>query len=98
MVASPGLSIETVSGSEDSLALAPRHLALLSVVSAAEPRGITRDRVVGILWAKAGEQQARHNGVGLHSRGRFNGARVRPPGENCGTGCGEHPSKTMAEM
>ena len=54
-----GLSIETGSGGEDS-SLAPRHLALLSVVAAAEPRGITRDRIVGILWADTGEEQARH--------------------------------------
>lgn len=55
-----GLSIETGSGGDDSPALAPRHLALLSVVAAAEPRGITRDRIVGILWAETGEEQARH--------------------------------------
>ena len=41
-------------------ALGPRRLALLALVAAAGRRGISRDRVIGILWPDAPEDQARH--------------------------------------
>ena len=46
----------------DALAapLAPRPLGLLVLVAAAGSKGISRERVVGILWADAEEEQARH--------------------------------------
>lgn len=52
-----GLWIEGTSGSP---ALGPRRMALLALVAAAGRRGITRDRVIGILWPDAEEEQARH--------------------------------------
>jgi DNA-binding SARP family transcriptional activator/tetratricopeptide (TPR) repeat protein len=39
---------------------APRPLGLLALVAAAGSRGVSRDRVIGILWAETGEEQARH--------------------------------------
>lgn len=41
-------------------AVAPRPLALLAVIAAAGSRGITRDRILGILWPDTEEEQARH--------------------------------------
>jgi DNA-binding SARP family transcriptional activator len=41
-------------------ALGPRHLALLALVAAAGKKGISRDRVIGILWSETEEEQARH--------------------------------------
>ena len=38
----------------------PRRLALLAIVAAAGTRGITRDKVLGILWPDKDEEQARH--------------------------------------
>jgi DNA-binding SARP family transcriptional activator len=35
-------------------------MGLLALVAAAGRRGITRERVIGILWAEADEEQARH--------------------------------------
>lgn len=52
-----GLWIEGPSGSP---ALGPRRLALLALVASAGRRGISRDRLVGILWPDAEEDQARH--------------------------------------
>lgn len=52
-----GLWIEGPSGSP---ALGPRRLALLALVAAAGRRGISRDRLIGILWPDAEEEQARH--------------------------------------
>jgi len=52
-----GLWIE---GPAPSPALGPRRLALLALVAAAGKRGISRDRVIGILWPDAEEEQARH--------------------------------------
>ena len=45
---------------ESDRPLAPRPLALLAVVASAGAKGISRDRVIGILWAETGEEQARH--------------------------------------
>ena len=52
-----GLWIE---GDALRIPLAPRPLGLLVLVAAAGSRGISRERVVGILWADADEEQARH--------------------------------------
>jgi DNA-binding SARP family transcriptional activator/TolB-like protein len=35
-------------------------MALQAVVAAAGPGGMTRDRIIGILWPESGEDQARH--------------------------------------
>ncbi len=52
-----GLWIET----ETPLpALGPRQLGLLALVAAAGKRGISRDRVIGILWPESEQEQARH--------------------------------------
>jgi DNA-binding SARP family transcriptional activator/tetratricopeptide (TPR) repeat protein len=40
--------------------LGARPLALLALVAAAGKKGISRDRVVGILWSETSEEQARH--------------------------------------
>jgi len=40
--------------------LGPRPLSLLALVAAAGRKGISRERVVGILWADTDEEQARH--------------------------------------
>ncbi|HUF67012.1 MAG TPA: BTAD domain-containing putative transcriptional regulator [Longimicrobiales bacterium] len=38
----------------------PRRLAFLAVLAAAGPAGITRDRILGILWPESDEDGARH--------------------------------------
>jgi DNA-binding SARP family transcriptional activator len=38
----------------------PRPLALLAILAAAGPKGLTRDRVLGILWPESGADRARH--------------------------------------
>src|SRR6185436_14725472 len=52
-----GLWIE---GTQPVPALGPRRLALLALVATAGKRGISRDRVIGILWPDSEEEQARH--------------------------------------
>jgi len=52
-----GLWLEGIPG---SASLGPRPLGLLALVAAAGKKGISRDRVVGILWPETGEEQARH--------------------------------------
>lgn len=52
-----GLWIEGVSPSPS---LGPRQLALLALVAAAGKRGISRDRLIGILWSENEEEPARH--------------------------------------
>jgi DNA-binding SARP family transcriptional activator/Flp pilus assembly protein TadD len=52
-----GLWIE---GAQPAPALGPRRMALLAVIAAAGRRGVSRDRVVGILWPESEEEQARH--------------------------------------
>lgn len=54
-----GLSIEAESADEVP-SLGPRQLALLAIVAAAGSRGVTRERIVGILWPDSEEEQARH--------------------------------------
>ena len=55
-----GLSIEAGNGEGPAPAVSPRRLALLVIVGAAGTRGITREKVVGILWPERDEEQARH--------------------------------------
>ena len=38
----------------------PRRLALLAVLAAAGPRGLSRDRLLGILWPAGTEERGRH--------------------------------------
>lgn len=52
-----GLWIEGAAGAP---ALGPRQLALLALVAAAGRKGVSRDRVIGILWSETEEEQARH--------------------------------------
>ena len=37
-----------------------RWLALLAILAASGPKGMSRDRLLGILWAEADEERARH--------------------------------------
>lgn len=43
-----------------SPSIGPRRFALLAIVAAAGARGITREKVIGILWPDNDEEQARH--------------------------------------
>ncbi|HEX7023982.1 MAG TPA: BTAD domain-containing putative transcriptional regulator [Gemmatimonadales bacterium] len=52
-----GLSIE---GLDAPTPFGPRPLGLLAMVAASGRQGISRDRVIGILWPETGEEQARH--------------------------------------
>ena len=52
-----GLWIE---GAAAPPALGPRQLALLALVAASGRKGVSRDRVIGILWSETDEEQARH--------------------------------------
>jgi DNA-binding SARP family transcriptional activator/TolB-like protein len=55
-----GLSIEADPGDGAVPSAGPRRLAFLAVVAAAGPAGITRDRILGILWPESEEEGARH--------------------------------------
>jgi DNA-binding SARP family transcriptional activator len=55
-----GLAIEAGPGEGPAPALGPRRLALLALLAAAGSRGITREKILGILWPEADEEQARH--------------------------------------
>lgn len=44
----------------ESLSFGPRPLALLAVAASAGSKGLSRERLIGILWAETGEEQARH--------------------------------------
>ncbi len=52
-----GLWIEAA---EPFPSLGPRQLALLALVAAAGKRGISRDRLIGIVWSENEEELARH--------------------------------------
>ena len=52
-----GLWIE---GLPSSQSFGPRQLALLALVAAAGRKGVSRDRVIGILWPDTPEEPARH--------------------------------------
>ena len=53
-----GLWIEAA---EPSPSLGPRQLALLVLVAAAGRKGISRDRLIGLLWSENEEELARHS-------------------------------------
>ena len=55
-----GLAVEADAGDGRVAPIGPRRLALLALVAAGGNRGITRDRILGILWAETDEEQARH--------------------------------------
>ena len=55
-----GLTIEAGPGEGPAPVLGPRRLALLALLAAAGSRGITREKILGILWPEADEEQARH--------------------------------------
>lgn len=54
-----GLRLE-ISGASDDVVTRPRSLALLAILAAAGPRGMTRDQVLGILWPESAPERARH--------------------------------------
>jgi DNA-binding SARP family transcriptional activator/tetratricopeptide (TPR) repeat protein len=58
------LRLRTIGGlwieGEPSPPLGPRPMALLSLVAATGKKGVSRDRVVGILWSETDEEQGRH--------------------------------------
>jgi DNA-binding SARP family transcriptional activator/tetratricopeptide (TPR) repeat protein len=54
-----GLSIDGA-GDGSRRPLGPRQLALLAIVASAGARAITREKILGILWADSHEEQARH--------------------------------------
>jgi DNA-binding SARP family transcriptional activator len=56
-----GLTVESAASDGSVPSLGPRRLALLAVLAAAGPRGITREKILGILWSESDEEQARHS-------------------------------------
>jgi len=61
----PGLRLHTLGGlwiEADPVPppLGPRRMGLLAIVAAAGRKGVSRDRVLGILWAESEEEAARH--------------------------------------
>jgi DNA-binding SARP family transcriptional activator/tetratricopeptide (TPR) repeat protein len=55
-----GLALESNATEDPAPTLGPRRLALLAVVAAAGSRGITREKILGLLWAETEEESARH--------------------------------------
>lgn len=55
-----GLALERHDGLPASR-LRPQRLAILAVLAAAGERGVTRERMSGLLWADADEERARHS-------------------------------------
>jgi DNA-binding SARP family transcriptional activator len=55
-----GLMLEAGAGDGPPTELGRRRLALLAILAAAGSRGITRERIIGILWPDTDEEQARH--------------------------------------
>lgn len=47
-------------GGADAPAPPPRRLALLAVLASAGPRGVSRERLLGILWPDGSEERGRH--------------------------------------
>jgi DNA-binding SARP family transcriptional activator len=54
-----GLWLEDTAGKELT-AIRPRPLALLAILASATPRGVSRERLLGILWPDAAEDRGRH--------------------------------------
>ena len=46
--------------SKSGAKLRPRSLALLAVCAAAGPKGVSRDRILGVLWPESHPERARH--------------------------------------
>jgi DNA-binding SARP family transcriptional activator/tetratricopeptide (TPR) repeat protein len=55
-----GLSIEPEPGDGPAPPFGPRRLALLAILAASNAHGISREKVLGILWPDVGEDQGRH--------------------------------------
>ncbi|MGH7467914.1 MAG: BTAD domain-containing putative transcriptional regulator [Longimicrobiales bacterium] len=55
-----GLTIEAGPGEGSAPSPGRRRLALLALLAASGPRGITREKILGILWPETDEEQARH--------------------------------------
>jgi DNA-binding SARP family transcriptional activator/tetratricopeptide (TPR) repeat protein len=55
-----GLAICAEHRDEKLPVFGPRRLALLALVAAAGPPGVTREKIMGILWPESDEEQARH--------------------------------------
>ena len=55
-----GLRLEDSREGLSAPAVRRRSLALLALVAAAGPRGVTRERLLGILWPERPEEQGRH--------------------------------------
>ena len=55
-----GLELRGPDGPVTGAASRRRPLALLAVIAAAGARGVTRERLIGILWSDSPEEQARH--------------------------------------
>ena len=54
-----GLSVETPAGRPAGAAAQPRRLALLALIARAGERGITRDKLLALLWPDAEPEQGR---------------------------------------
>lgn len=54
-----GLWVEN-SAADSGAKLRPRSLALLAVCAAAGPKGVSRDRILGVLWPESHPERARH--------------------------------------
>ena len=55
-----GLSVGAEHGDAPLPVFGPRRLALLALVAASNSAGITREKILGILWPESDEEQARH--------------------------------------
>jgi DNA-binding SARP family transcriptional activator/tetratricopeptide (TPR) repeat protein len=57
------LRLRTIGGlwiEGDDLPLGPRQLALLGILASAGAKGLSREKLIGILWPETGEEQSRH--------------------------------------
>jgi DNA-binding SARP family transcriptional activator len=55
-----GLWIENP-GAESSAGPRPRPLALLAILAVAGAKGVSRDRVLGVLWPETEQERARQS-------------------------------------
>src|SRR5688572_6528045 len=56
-----GLSIDDAERSLRGAALQRRRLTVLAVIAGAGPKGISRDKLLGLFWPEADEDRARHS-------------------------------------
>ena len=54
-----GLSLSSDGGDLAGAALQKRRLALLAMLAVAGPRGLTRDKILGLLWPDVEESRGR---------------------------------------